>query len=257
MVAILAIADQGRALNGQPALDSTNPQEVMDILYKNPGDFHDITSGTSTGSPHYSAGPGYDYVTGLGSPMANLVVDSLDGRVDRHVDKLVLSAPTAETAGTSFSLTVTAERSNGTTDTGYSARSTSPAATFRRGCRQTSLSRRATTERHIHGHSQYRRQPVDHRNRYDDVRHHRHALRNQSSARPPPAGSSCPGFPRATTAGVSQTLTVTAEDPYGNVATGYTGTVEFTSSDPKASLPGNYKFSQRQQGGQYVLGRTR
>ena len=77
--ALLAIADQGRALSTQPALDSTTPQEVMNILYKNPGDFHDITSGTSTGSPHYSAGVGYDYVTGLGSPIANLVIASLDG----------------------------------------------------------------------------------------------------------------------------------------------------------------------------------
>src|SRR5204863_3290012 len=71
--ALLAIADQGRARNGQPALNSASPQEVMTTLYKNPGDLHDITTGTSTGSPNYAAGPGYDYVTGLGSPMADLV----------------------------------------------------------------------------------------------------------------------------------------------------------------------------------------
>ncbi len=64
--ALLAIADQGRSLSGQPALNSTNPQEVMGILYANPASFHDITSGTSTGSPQYSAGTGYDYVTGVG-----------------------------------------------------------------------------------------------------------------------------------------------------------------------------------------------
>ena len=51
----------------------------MDILYQNPADFHDITSGTSDGHPNYSAGPGYDLVTGLGSPIANLVVGSLVG----------------------------------------------------------------------------------------------------------------------------------------------------------------------------------
>ena len=77
--AILAIADQGRAAADQPALDSSSAQEVMTTLYKNPGDFHDITTGTSTGSPNYTAGAGYDYVTGLGSPMVNLVVGSLDG----------------------------------------------------------------------------------------------------------------------------------------------------------------------------------
>jgi hypothetical protein len=44
------------------------------------------------------------------------------------------------------------------------------------------------------------------------------------------------GFP-AETAGTSGTFTVTAYDPYGNVATGYGGTVHFTSSDAQASLP--------------------
>jgi len=35
---------------------------------------------------------------------------------------------------------------------------------------------------------------------------------------------------------------VTAQDIYGNTATGYTGTVHFTSSDGAASLPANYTF---------------
>jgi alpha-tubulin suppressor-like RCC1 family protein len=46
------------------------------------------------------------------------------------------------------------------------------------------------------------------------------------------------GFPNPTTAGVSQSFTVTAMDAYGNVATGYAGTVSFSSSDPQAVLPG-------------------
>jgi hypothetical protein len=50
------------------------------------------------------------------------------------------------------------------------------------------------------------------------------------------------GFPNPASAGVSSNFTVTAFDPYGNVATGYTGTVQFTSSDSQAVLPGNYTF---------------
>jgi hypothetical protein len=50
------------------------------------------------------------------------------------------------------------------------------------------------------------------------------------------------GFPTTVTAGVSHTLTVTAYDPYGNVATGYLGTVNFSSSDSAASLPSSYMF---------------
>jgi hypothetical protein len=51
------------------------------------------------------------------------------------------------------------------------------------------------------------------------------------------------GFPSPTTAGVAGSFTVTLQDPYGNLAGGYTGTVHFTSSDGKASLPANYTFT--------------
>src|SRR5439155_11789809 len=101
-----------------PALNSASPQEVMTTLYKNPGDFHDITGGTSTGSPNYTPGPGYDYVTGLGSPFADLVIGSFVPSTASN-DKLVLAAATAATAGTSFSVTITAQNASGATDTGY------------------------------------------------------------------------------------------------------------------------------------------
>jgi hypothetical protein len=51
------------------------------------------------------------------------------------------------------------------------------------------------------------------------------------------------GFPSPVVAGVSSSLTVTAKDPYGNVATGYRGTVRLTSSDGAAVLPLNYTFT--------------
>jgi len=101
--ALLAIADQGRAASGQPPLDSTNPQQVMDILYQNPADFHAITSGTSDGNPSYSAGPGYNLVTGLGSPMANLVVGSLVGAAQ----PTTLAPIASQSVVTGQSLTVT------------------------------------------------------------------------------------------------------------------------------------------------------
>jgi len=41
------------------------------------------------------------------------------------------------------------------------------------------------------------------------------------------------------TAGTAETLTVTAEDPYGNTNPSYTGTVHFSSSDGQAVLPVN------------------
>jgi hypothetical protein len=56
------------------------------------------------------------------------------------------------------------------------------------------------------------------------------------------------GFPSSTTAGVAHSFTVTALNADGTVNTGYTGTVHFSSSDPQAGLPANYKFTAADQG---------
>jgi len=50
------------------------------------------------------------------------------------------------------------------------------------------------------------------------------------------------GLASPRTAGVAGTITVNAKDAYGNTATGYRGTVHFTSSDSHAVLPANYTF---------------
>src|SRR5262249_29166401 len=43
-------------------------------------------------------------------------------------------------------------------------------------------------------------------------------------------------------------LTVTVVDAYGNVVTGYRGTLAFSSSDATARLPSNYTFTAADQG---------
>jgi hypothetical protein len=55
-------------------------------------------------------------------------------------------------------------------------------------------------------------------------------------------------FPTAATAGVSHSVIVTARDLYGNIATGYMGTVHFTSNDTHAALPADYTFIAADQG---------
>jgi hypothetical protein len=49
--------------------------------------------------------------------------------------------------------------------------------------------------------------------------------------------------PTIATAGTPFSITVRAEDAYGNTASGYTGTVAFSSSDPNAFLPTPYQFT--------------
>jgi subtilase family serine protease len=86
---LIAIADEGLAQNGEPTLDGATQTlpDLYNLFQKEPSDFHDITSG-SNGA--YSAGPGYDEVTGLGSPVANLLIPDLIGLQV----KIVLSSPT-------------------------------------------------------------------------------------------------------------------------------------------------------------------
>jgi len=68
---LVAITDQGLATAGKSSLSTT---QVLTNLYSLPGsDFNDIT----TGNNGYSATPGYDLVTGLGTPKANLVVSGV------------------------------------------------------------------------------------------------------------------------------------------------------------------------------------
>lgn len=47
----------------------------------------------------------------------------------------------------------------------------------------------------------------------------------------------------ATTAGVAKSFTVTAKDAFGNTSPSFIGTVSFTSSDSKASVPNAYTFT--------------
>ncbi len=71
---LIAIADQGRIVNGTGGT-LNGATQTLPRLYSLPaGDFHDITSGSNN---DYSAGPGYDLVTGRGTPIANLLVTDL------------------------------------------------------------------------------------------------------------------------------------------------------------------------------------
>jgi hypothetical protein len=50
------------------------------------------------------------------------------------------------------------------------------------------------------------------------------------------------GFPSPQVAGTAGSVTVAAQDQFGNVTTDYVGTVHFTSSDAQATLPADYTF---------------
>ena len=71
---LIAIANQGRATAKLASLDGVT--QTLPKLYSLPAsDFHDITSGNNG----FTAGPGYDLVTGRGTPIANLLEPALAG----------------------------------------------------------------------------------------------------------------------------------------------------------------------------------
>jgi subtilase family serine protease len=110
--ALIALADQGRIAAGLGALDG--PSGTLPKLYSvSASDYHDITTGTSTGSPHYSAGPGYDLVTGRGTPVANkLVADLVGQNTTVGATHFSVTAAASSMAGNSFTVTVTALDAN-------------------------------------------------------------------------------------------------------------------------------------------------
>jgi subtilase family serine protease len=74
--AIVAVTNQGRTINGLTTLNG--PTQTLPELYQlHENDFHDITEGNNG----YSAGPGYDLVTGRGSPVADLLVSDLSSNL--------------------------------------------------------------------------------------------------------------------------------------------------------------------------------
>jgi len=72
---LIAIANQGRAGAGESTLSSSGSVEAQQALYSLPEvDFNTITSGNNGG---YTAAAGYNMVTGLGTPVANLLLPGL------------------------------------------------------------------------------------------------------------------------------------------------------------------------------------
>jgi hypothetical protein len=71
---LVALVDQGRVAAGESTLNRSGPSETQQALYDLPqSDYNVIGSGNNG----YSAGAGYNLVTGLGTPIANRLVPDL------------------------------------------------------------------------------------------------------------------------------------------------------------------------------------
>jgi subtilase family serine protease len=115
---LLAIADAGRLAAGGTTLDG--PSQALPALYGIPNaDFHDIMTGSNGG---FSAGPGYDEVTGRGTPVANALAPDLaasGAATGALVTVIVTQPPAAITAGSTFGLTAWVENAQGGLDSSF------------------------------------------------------------------------------------------------------------------------------------------
>ncbi len=113
---MVAVVNQGRMVNGQPTLDGAN--ELLPELYQlsatSPADFHDITSGNNG----YTAGAGYDLVTGIGSPAANALLPDLVNAVNVPVVSSFTASPNPLTSSTTV-VNLSLSASNSPTEVDY------------------------------------------------------------------------------------------------------------------------------------------
>ena len=119
--ALIALANQQRGAAG--TLTSANATlyslaRVAPTPYSiNSTYFFDVASGSNGGDPDDISGPGYDLVTGLGTPVANALVPALAGfRPDFSLSVNPSSQPVAA-GGVSTNYTVTVTATNGFTGT--------------------------------------------------------------------------------------------------------------------------------------------
>ena len=179
----------------------------------------------------------------------NAVVNGLffdSGVVAGTATQLAVSAPTTETAGGAFSVTVTAKDSAGNVATGYTG-----TVAFTSGDVKAGLPANYTFttgpggDNGVHTFSVTLKTAGTQYVKATDTTTSS-ITGTQSGIVVQPAGAvslAVTGLPNSVTSGIAANFVVTAYDPYGNVATGYTGTVHFTSSDSSASLPANYTFT--------------
>jgi hypothetical protein len=160
--------------------------------------------------------------------------------------KFLISAPATVTAGVAFNVTVTAVNASGNTVTGYTG-----TVAFSSSDGQTSLPGNYTftsSDKGVHTFSVTLKTSGTQSVTAKDTKT---TLTGSDAAivvNPAAASKFVVTAQSNVQQGTAFSVTVTAQDAYGNTARGYTGTMAFSSSDRHAVLPGNYTFNLSDQG---------
>jgi hypothetical protein len=152
---------------------------------------------------------------------------------ESDADHLTVTAPSTSTAGTAFTVTVTATDDDGNIATGYKG-----TVSFGSNDVQAGLPGAYTftaADAGVHTFTVTLKTAGRESISVRETQHH--LLGYANVAVTPAAASTLTIYEKAATVGVPHFVYVIAKDAYGNTATGYDGTVHFTSSDGQAVLP--------------------
>jgi hypothetical protein len=226
-------------LNVNPQLGSLQnnggPTQTMALLAGSPA----IDAGDNTNAPaDDQRGPGFPRIV-------NGIIDIGAFEVQNSTQPSSLAVagfPAVTKAGASGTFTVTALNADGTTDTGYTGSISFTSSDAKAALPASYTFTAADAGKHTFSATLFTAgtQSVSATDTTTALTGTDRGITVQPAAASTLLAS---GFPSPTTAGASHTFVVTAKDAYGNVATGYTGTVHFTSSDARAALPANYTFT--------------
>ncbi len=247
---LIALVDQGRGALG--SLDG--PSQTLPALYQlganstsYSNDFFDVTSG-SNGK---QAGAGYDLVTGLGSPKANNLIPDLIKTGVSTTFKVTTSTSTP-TAGTPFSVTVTAQNAAGLTLTTYTGTVHFTTSDTGTGFALPANYTFTTGDNGTHTFTSGVTLVTAGSQTVTATDTSNSAITGQAAVTVSAAAASTLTLsaPISSTQGSAFSVTVTAKDAFGNIATGYTGVVHFTTSDTGTGvvLPADYTFLVADQG---------
>jgi hypothetical protein len=242
--------------NNDGKLDIATPNagsdDVTVLLGRGDGTFALPRSSTVGGSPWRLAAGDFNgdgwldiatapYTGNNVSVMLNAADWSPTGAPATHF--VVSGFPSSTTAGTTGTFTVTAETASGTTATGY----TGPTVHFTSSDPQAVLPADYTftaADQGVHTFSAtLKTAGAQSLTVTDTTTASLTGSATGITVAPAAANHLAVSGPPGSPAGSAFSVILTALDPYNNTATGYTGAVDFTSSDGQAVLPGEYAFT--------------
>jgi hypothetical protein len=203
------------------------------------GDFSGTSVDPATGTSFWSANEYIPSSAFWGTEVTNYSVSTV------QPDHLSLSAPSSSTAGSPFTLTVTALTAANTTDTNYRGTIHFTSSDTRSGVVLPADYTFTAADNGVHTFTNGVTLVTAGNQTVTATDTVTAAITGSTSVTVTPAAATHlqVAAPSSVTSGVAFTVTVTALDPYNNIATGYLGIVNFTSTDTAATLPAPYAFT--------------